>query len=105
MAPARLARHLAGATEQEHRLGAELLQLAGPLAEGGRRASMVSPQWLQAAERVTRKTSIVSPPSPAPPTKASVAAGLVVAQQRRRTLSDSNRPDSVTSQAGPGEAT
>ena len=56
-------RHLAGETEQELRLEAELLQLAvGQPVEEDRQSEgrKISQSWLNAAERVTRKTSVVS---------------------------------------------
>jgi len=73
-------RHLAGETEQELRLQAELLQLAasgrGSVEEERQsEGRKISQNWLDAAERVTRKTSVAS------------VASLVISQ-RRRTISE-----------------
>ena len=65
-----LFRHLAGETEQELRLEVELMQLAtSGRGSAGQQQSMederqsegrkISQSWLNAAERVTRKTSVV----------------------------------------------
>ena len=66
-----MCRHLAGETEQELRLEAELLHLAtsGRGSAGQQQQSLederqsegrkISQSWLNAAERVTRKTSVV----------------------------------------------
>ena len=65
-----LFRHLAGETEQELRLEVELMQLAasgrgsaGQQSVDDERqqseARKISQSWLNAAERVTRKTSVV----------------------------------------------
>ena len=64
-------RHLAGETEQELRREAELLQLAtsgrGHVTPGGEsqpveeeQGRKISQSWLNAAERISRKTSVVS---------------------------------------------
>ena len=65
-----MCRHLAGETEQELRLEAELLHLAtSGRGSAGQQQSLederlsegrkISQSWLNAAERVTRKTSVV----------------------------------------------
>lgn len=91
-------RHLAGETEQELRLEVELMQLAtsGRGSAGQQQSTederqsegrKISQSWLNAAERVTRKTSV-----------ASVAS--VVISQRRRTVSENHGFAGVTVEKG-----